>query len=311
MAPPHLPSAICALAQAAARPVWDSIQDINVQVIQCCLSHAVDEAQYVTLLADAPDSRARALALSSSIPHAGDLLNVVPASTALGPHLQDREFHLCLVYWLGLQMSEDGYQCPVCHGVADAFSDHQVGCGGNGDRIYWHDSLRNALFSACREKCAAQSAALVPRKEVPSLIPNTRSHPADVFLPSWKRGCPAALDVSVISTLQQLTMEGAATVQGHALRVGTERKRMVLSAACRVVGVSVIPLVVESLGGWSDEAADTIASIGRLLGQRLGIPPAETIRHLFQRCFIALWRGNAALWIRRCPVHLPSVDSAL
>ena len=112
-------------------------------------------------------------------------------------------------------MSEDGYQCPVCHGVADTFGDHQVGCGGNGDRIYQNDSLRGTLFSA------AQFAALVSRKEVSSLIPNTRSRP-DIFLPSWKRGCPAALDVSVISTLQQLTMEGAATVQGHVLRVGTE-----------------------------------------------------------------------------------------
>ena len=89
-----------------------------------------------------------------------------------------------------------------------------MGCGGNEDRIYQHDSLCDALFSA------AQSAALAPRKEVPSLIPNTRSRPADIFLPSWKRGCPAALDVSVISTLQQLTMEGAATVQGHACPEG-------------------------------------------------------------------------------------------
>ena len=38
-----------------------------------------------------------------------------------------------------------------------------------------------------------------------------------------------------------------------------------------------------------------IGSIGRLLGQRLGIPPAESTRHLFQRLSIALWRGNAAL----------------
>ena len=90
MAPPHLPSAIFALAQAAARPEWGSIQDINVRVIQHCLSHAVDEAQYAALLADAPDSRARALALSLAILHAGDWLNVVP-STALGLHLQDRE----------------------------------------------------------------------------------------------------------------------------------------------------------------------------------------------------------------------------
>ena len=57
---------------------------------------------------------------------------------------------------------------------ADTFGDHQVGCGGNGDRIHRHDSLRDAIFSA------GQSAALAPRKEVPSLIPNTQCRPADI-----------------------------------------------------------------------------------------------------------------------------------
>ena len=70
-------------------------------------------------------------------------------------------------------MSEDGAKCPVCHGNADPFGDHQVGCGGNGDRIYRPDSLRDALFSA------AQSAALVPRGELPSLIPDSHSRPAN------------------------------------------------------------------------------------------------------------------------------------
>ena len=71
-----------------------------------------------------------------------------------------------------------------------------MGCGGNGDRILRHDSIRDAVFSA------AQSADLAPRKEVPSLIPGTLSRPADIFLPNWQRGQPAALDVTVISTLQ-------------------------------------------------------------------------------------------------------------
>ena len=90
---------------------------------------------------------------------------------------------------------------------ADPLGDHQVGCGGNGDRIRRHDSIRAALFSA------AQSAALVPRKEVPALIPGTHSRPADVYLPNWKRGQPAAIDVIVISALQQLTLEGAVMSQ--------------------------------------------------------------------------------------------------
>ena len=57
--------------------------------------------------------------------------------------------------------------------TADAYGDHQVGCGGNGDRIHRHDSVHDAVFSA------AQSAALVPRKEAPSVIPGSSSRSAD------------------------------------------------------------------------------------------------------------------------------------
>ena len=54
-----------------------------------------------------------------------------------------------------------------------------------------------------------------------------------------------------------------------------------------------LPLAVESLGGWSHEAALQISRIGRLVGQRLDTTPAETVSHLFQRLSICLWRGNA------------------
>ena len=56
------------------------------------------------------------------------------------------------------------------------FGDHHVGCGGNADRIFRHNSIRDVVFSA------TQTAALAPRKEVPSLIPGSQSCPADVFL---------------------------------------------------------------------------------------------------------------------------------
>ena len=241
------------------------------------------------------------MALSCAIPHAGDWLNVVP-SAALGLHLSDQEFRLCLQYWLGLNIFEEGAKCSICHVAADPYGDHHVGCGGNGDRIHRHDSIRDAIFSA------AQTAALAPRKEVPS---GSQSRPADVYLPNWKRGQPAALDVTVISTLQQLTLQGAASVQGHALIVGEERKMAAHAQSCRAVGVSFLPLVMETLGGWSEEAAKTISSIGRLLGQRLGSPPSDSIRHLFQRCAISLWRGNASLWIRRLPIRPPAIDGVI
>ena len=129
--------------------------------------------------------------------------------------------------------------------------------------------------------------------------------PADVYLPNWKRGQPTAIDVTVISTLQQLTLAGAANTPGHALTVAEERKMAANSESCHALGINFIPLAVESLGGWSSEAIDTISSIGKLQGQCLGISPSETTRHLFQRLAIALWKGNATLWIRRQPSYPP------
>ena len=85
---------------------------------QCPLSYNIDEVVYNQLLSAAPDTQTSALNLSTSLPRAGDWLNVVPSST-LGLRIQDKEFRLCLQYWLGLQMSNDLLQgCPVrslCH----------------------------------------------------------------------------------------------------------------------------------------------------------------------------------------------------
>ena len=106
----------------------------------------------------------------------------------------------------------------------------------------------------------------------------------------------------------QLTVVGASTTKGHALSVGEERKRAAHAEACHSVGVSFIPLVIESLGGWSDQAADTIRCFGRLLGQRLGTDTADTTTHLFQRLSIRLWRGNAIMWVRCIPTRASEVD---
>ena len=60
------------------------------------------------------------------------------------------------------------------------------------------------------------------------------------------------------------------------------------SEPCHAVGVNFLPLVVESLGGWDNEAAATIQWIGCLLSHYHSIPPDESTQHLFQRLAIAL-----------------------
>ena len=61
----------------------------------------------------------RALAHSLSLSHAGDWLNAIPSSS-LGLHLMDREFRVCLQYWLGVPVFEYDVRCPVCSSPADS-----------------------------------------------------------------------------------------------------------------------------------------------------------------------------------------------
>ena len=202
--------------------------------------------------------------MSSSIPHSGDWLSVVP-SRQLGLHFLDQEFRLCVQYWLGFSSVSPTAPCSVCASpVEDGYGDHQVSCRGNRDLIRRHDSLCDVIFAA------AQSTALAPWKEVAALIPGSCARPADVFLPQWDGGRPAALDVTVISSLQALTVADTAVIQGSALGVAEAHKWALHAAACHQVGVGFFPVAVEVLGGWSPTASSIIRSIGRQLGQHLG-----------------------------------------
>ena len=63
-------------------------------------------------MASSSSPRFKALALSSSLSHAGDWLNATP-SPSLGLSFYDWEFRVCLKYWLGVQMVEEGSLCCI------------------------------------------------------------------------------------------------------------------------------------------------------------------------------------------------------
>ena len=207
--------------------------------------------------------------------------------------MQDRDFRCCLRYWLSIPLCEEGY-CPVCGAPTDPFGDHYVMCKGLGDIIWRHDNLKEVIFSAAR------SAALAPRKEIPALVPGSNSRPADVYLPIWERGASAALDVTVISPLQKLTINQSAVTQGHAITVARTRKFAAHGEACRGAGVVFIPLVVESLGGWCKESASVIARIARLQGIVLIMT--------FRTPFIIYFNVSPSLYGSRTPLCGPIVQ---
>ena len=171
--------------------------------------------------------------------------------------------------------------------------DHALGCAYNGERIHRHNRLRDTVFKA------AQSACLGPSQEIRGLISGTAARPADVFIPAWDKGKDSALDVTVISPLQISLVDKSARDHHAALDLAHQRKMAGAHQACAQVNVSFIPLAVETLGGWHQEAADQLTRIARTLARQTVAPESVTIKHFFQKLAIMLQRANATMILSR------------
>jgi len=66
--------------EAAGKPTWCSIKNIDVSLYQHSISCVIDVASYSASLSGVSNPRSKALALSSAICHAGDCLIVVTTS---------------------------------------------------------------------------------------------------------------------------------------------------------------------------------------------------------------------------------------
>ena len=102
---------------------------------------------------------------------------------------------------------------------------------------------------------------------------------AQLPLQNWIHGRPVALDVHVISPLQQQTLAEAASTPSHGLRFGTRSKLTSHLSACRFVGVKFISLVIETLGGYTQDTIFTIRILGQTIGQRAATPDPSISKH--------------------------------
>ena len=179
-------------------------------------------------------------------------------------------------------------------------------CGSGGERIARHNHLRDHLHET------AAAAGLAPVREARFLIPGEDSRPADVLLPHWVAGQDAAMDVTVVNPCQVATVEGAATTAGHALEHAFARKVRGAAAACQAQGVTFLPMVVESFGGWHEAAAREVGRLGAARARQSGQGEREAVRHLWGKLGMLLQRGNAAILVNRVPSFpLPGIDGQL
>ena len=144
------------------------------------------------------------------------------------------------------------------------------------------------------------------------MLPGVKHITADVQIPMWAGGQDCALDVTVVSPVQQQAIQRAAEEPGYAIQMRYDQKLRKYGELCRAEGIVFQPLVVETFGGWGDSAVEVLKKLGQALGRASGQEESEVVHHLFGRLSMLLQKGNCSLLVNRIPVHPePHINGAL
>ena len=146
-------------------------------------------------------------------------------------------------------------------------------------------------------------------RETNSLFPpdlvdpgSNRRRPADVYVPSWQAGRPAALDIAVTSPQRADALLGASQRSGAAAEGCEQQKRTHLGTEqdCNSAGISFIPVVLETSGGLGPSAMHVVKTMAKSTIDAHNDGKNILRSHLEVLC-TAVRRANARAVLRRNP----------
>ena len=95
---------------------------------------------------------------------------------------------------------------------------------------------------------------------------HSQTRPADILIPSWSMGKPAACDITVVHPLNPNSILGASTTCGFCCSSYLEEVKMAKNGPkCHELGWECIPLAVETYGGWGEKTHQTFEHTCRRL----------------------------------------------
>ena len=124
-----------------------------------------------------------------------------------------------------------------------------------------------------------------------------RTWPADILIPHWDLGKPAALDLIVTSTLNSSTLMEAGVTSGSVALAAEVRKHNVNDAKCSKlhVGWTYIPIAEETYGYCGAEAKETLSRLASLLATRGNCTKSHATCLLYGRLSLTLMHGHSCL----------------
>ncbi|KAL5484030.1 hypothetical protein EMCRGX_G020457 [Ephydatia muelleri] len=229
-------------------------------------------------------------AAPSVVPASDMMLDVRDVTVKSNPPV----FQIAVKWWLGLDTSE-GSQCTLCPGVLDHLGHHAVTCRYGGDVVSRQNKIRDILVETCRR------AHIGVQVEVGNNLThdNNKTRPADILLSNWFLGKPAALDVSITSPLNPLTLLEAGVLAKSAAQVTEARKHQANDPKCSELGWVCVPMVAESYGAWGDEASSIISSIASRLATSTCKSKSVVLNDIYGRLNFHLVRANATAILSR------------
>ena len=126
-----------------------------------------------------------------------------------------------------------------------------------------------------------------------------RKRPADILIPHWDLGKPAALDLTVTSTLNSSMLMKAGVTSGSAALAAEVRKHNANDAKCLELGWSCIPIAVEAYGCWGAEAMQTLSRLASRLAIRGNCSKSHSTCLLYGRLSLTLMQANARALLSR------------
>ena len=277
------------------------------------LSKAIDELTLSTLKdSKINDKHYQAHLNLISASGAGSWLHAVP-SRSLSTHVDPLLFKTMIQRRLRVPIFEPNTFCPFCDDTIDLYGDHCLTCSCGGDRTKRHNLLRNEAYYICN------SAGLNPELEKPGLLQprplggasqengsnrenNEQRRPADVFIPRWRRGTPAALDFAVTSGLRVDLVNKSAENGSAATEAYEHLKCSYLNTeeSCRADGITFIPVICEANGGgWGPAAHKVWSELGKTKAMLTGEQSSSIANRFLQSLGLIVHRENARAVLRR------------
>ena len=274
----------------------------------------MDESDFACQYASA-DAGERANLLSESLWGASGFLSAVPSKT-LGLAMAPNEFIEELKVRLWIPTFPADHFCPTCDTISDSHGFHARRCTAGGDMTACHHATRNQIYcftaTAGWNPTLEQSHLLPPRPDDPS--GSNLRRPADVYLPSWAYGSPAAFDLAITSPQRQEVLAQASRERGAAAAQYEDRKRSYLNTAeeCRQQGILFVPLVAETSGGWGSNSLAVLQKMAKRMSGRAGVSTdgRAVLPQLLERLCITIRAAKARAVLRRAGCFAPGADAA-